>query len=86
MQNTTVRTLPSKGHRDHLTDRDNGGAVAFFHPPSRRDLNLGFALFADTPAQPVNVIAIVSLPAPKGSARARIAIRPGAQAFDGDQP
>src|SRR3974377_2481145 len=45
-QNTTVRTSPSKGHRDQLTDRDNGGAAAFFHPSPRRDLNLGFALFA----------------------------------------
>jgi hypothetical protein len=43
-----------------------------------------FALFADTPAQPVNVMAIVSFPGPKGWARARIAF--GAQAFDGDQP
>ena len=40
------------------SDRDNGGAAAFFHPSPERHLNLGFALFADTPAQPVNVIAI----------------------------
>jgi len=35
-QNTTVRTSPSKGHRDKLTDRDNGGAAAFFRPSHQR--------------------------------------------------
>ena len=54
-QTTIVRTSPSKGCWDYLTGWDNGRAADFFHPSPRRDLNRGFALFADMPARPVGV-------------------------------
>jgi hypothetical protein len=55
-QTTTVRTSPSKGCWDYLTGWDNGRAADFIHPSPRRDVNRGFALFADMPARPIGVI------------------------------